>query len=175
MAVYVNEKILTDIAGGSAAAFKELYALTSDTVYGFALSILKNSHDAEDIMQEVYIKIYNNADTYQHQGKPMAWILTIVRNMCYNKIRDTKQHDDISDHAHYISDNCHESGINAIVLEEAMNVLNEDERQIVMLHSIAGMKHREIADIVDMPVSTVLSKYNRSLKKLKKALEGREV
>ncbi len=175
MAVYVNEKILSDIAAGSASAFKELYALTSDTVYGFALSILKNSHDAEDIMQEVYIKIYNSADTYQKQGKPMAWILTIVRNMCYNKIRDTKQHDDITDHAHYISDNCHESGINAIVLEEAMNVLNEEERQIVMLHSMTGMKHREIADIVDMPVSTVLSKYNRSLKKLKKALEGREV
>lgn len=51
MAVYVDEKILSDIAAGSASAFKELYVLTSDTVYGFALSILKNSHDAEDIMR----------------------------------------------------------------------------------------------------------------------------
>ena len=56
-----------------------------------------------------------------------------------------------------------------------MNVLNEDERQIVMLHSMAGMKHREIAEIVDMPVSTVLSKYNRSLKKLRQSLEVKEV
>ena len=69
MAVYVDEKILSDIAAGSASAFKELYVLTSDTVYGFALSILKNSHDAEDIMQEVFVKIYNSADTYQKQGK----------------------------------------------------------------------------------------------------------
>ncbi len=175
MAVYVDEKILSEIAAGSASAFKELYTLTSEAVYGFALSILKNSHDAEDIMQEVYIKIYNSADTYQKQGKPMAWILTIVRNLCYNRIRDTRQHDDIADYTHSLSDSDHEAGINAMILEEAMNVLNEDERQIVMLHSMTGMKHREIADIVDMPVSTVLSKYNRSLKKLKKALEIREV
>lgn len=174
MAVYVDEKILSEIAAGSAAAFKELYALTSDTVYGFALSILKNSHDAEDIMQEAYVKIYKSADTYQKQGKPLAWILTIVRNLCYNRIRDTKQHEDIADYTHSISDNGHENGINAIILEEAMNVLNEEERQIVMLHSMTGMKHREIAQIVDMPVSTVLSKYNRSLKKLKQALEVRE-
>ena len=174
MAVYVDEKILSEIAAGSAAAFKELYALTSDTVYGFALSILKNSHDAEDIMQETYVKIYKSADTYQKQGKPMAWILTIVRNLCYNRIRDTKQHEDIADYTHSISGNEHENGINAIILEDAMNVLNEEERQIVMLHSMTGMKHREVAQIVDMPVSTVLSKYNRSLKKLKQALEIRE-
>ena len=175
MAVYVDEKILSDIAAGSASAFKELYVLTSDTVYGFALSILKNSYDAEEIMQEAYVKIYNSADTYQKQGKPMAWILTIVRNMCYNRIRDTKQHEDIADYTYSISDKGHENDINAIILEEAMNVLNEDERQIVMLHSMAGMKHREIAEIVDMPVSTVLSKYNRSLKKLRQALEVKEV
>lgn len=105
----------------------------------------------------------------------MAWILTIVRNMCYNRIRDAKHHEDIADYTHSISDGGHEAGINAIILEEAMNVLNEDERQIVMLHSMTGMKHREIAQIVDMPVSTVLSKYNRSLKKLRQALEVKEV
>ena len=105
----------------------------------------------------------------------MAWILTIVRNMCYNRIRDTKQHEDIADYTYSISDNGHENDINAIILEEAMNVLNEDERQIVMLHSMAGMKHREIAEIVDMPVSTVLSKYNTSLKKLRQALEVKVV
>ena len=175
MAVYVGENLITEIASGSAVAFRELYELTSDAVYGFALSILKNSHDAEDVMQEVFIKIHSSADTYQRQGKAMAWILTITRNLCYNKIRDHKQHDDIADYAHVATDGSHEQGINAMILKEAMEVLAEDERQIVMLHSMTGMKHREIAEILGMPVSTVLSKYNRSLKKLKKSIEGREV
>ena len=56
-----------------------------------------------------------------------------------------------------------------------MNVLNVEERKIFMLHSMAGMKIREISEIVYMTVSTVLSKYNRSLKKLRQALEVKEV
>ena len=175
MAIYVNENIISEIARGSKAAFKELYELTSGSVYGFALSILKNSHDAEDAMQDVYIKIFNSADTYQANGKPMAWILTIVRNLCYNRLRDAKNHEDIADHAHMLSDTNHENSVNAMILEEIMTVLDDDERQIVVLHSVSGMKHREIAEIVGMPVSTVLSKYRRSLKKLRNALEGKEV
>lgn len=175
MAICIDEKIISDIAAGNGAAFREFYNLTSEAVYGFALSILKNSHDAEDIMQETYVKIYNSADTYTHRGRPMAWVFTIVKNLCYNKIRKNRQHEDITDYMHSISDKSRDDRINAMVLEEAMNVLNEEERQIVILHAMTGMKHREIAEILNMPVSTVLSKYNRSLKKLKKALEEREV
>ena len=52
--------------------------------------------------------------------------------------------------------------------------LEPQERQIVVLHAVAGLKHREVAQLLEMPLSTVLSKYSRSLKKLKKSLEGDE-
>lgn len=60
-----------------------------------------------------------------------------------------------------------------IVLETAFEVLSKEECQIIVLHAVSGMKHREIAELLDISVSTVLSKYNRGLKKLRGQLEGR--
>jgi RNA polymerase sigma-70 factor (ECF subfamily) len=57
-----------------------------------------------------------------------------------------------------------------IVLEAAFRVLNMEERQIVVLHAVSGLKHKEISQIVKKPLSTVLSKYNRAIKKLEKAV-----
>lgn len=58
----------------------------------------------------------------------------------------------------------------AMVLRSALEILKEDERQIVLLHASAGLKHREIASNLQMPLATVLSKYNRAIKKLKQYL-----
>ena len=58
-----------------------------------------------------------------------------------------------------------------IVLEAAVNKLDEDERTILLLHAVAGFKNREIADLLDMPINTVLSKYNRTIRKMQKCLE----
>ena len=60
------------------------------------------------------------------------------------------------------------------VLQALLQRLEPQERQIVVLHAVAGLKHREVAQLLEMPLSTVLGKYSRSLKKLKKSLEGDE-
>lgn len=62
---------------------------------------------------------------------------------------------------------------NRLVLETAMKALSEQERQIVMLHAQSGLKHREIGALLGIPVGTVLSKYNRSMSKLRRQLEGK--
>ena len=58
-----------------------------------------------------------------------------------------------------------------LLLEHCMTRLSDEERQIVVLHAVAGFKHREIADIMDIPLPTVLSKYHRALRKLRTFLE----
>ena len=58
-----------------------------------------------------------------------------------------------------------------IVLETAVNKLDENERTILLLHAVSGLKNREIAELLDMPINTVLSKYNRTIKKMQKYLE----
>ena len=60
-----------------------------------------------------------------------------------------------------------------MILQKALDILEFEDRQIVVLHALTGMKHREIAELLDMPVGTVLSKYKRSLEKMRKELEGK--
>ena len=170
---YVDENLILRMAGGDGSAFRELYQQTADIVYGFALSILKNKHDAEDVMHDAYIKTYTSAVSYKPSGNPMAWILTIVRNLCYNKIRAGKVCEDLSQYEDFAVGAASESDavLDKVVLETAMRILDAEERQIVILHAMTGFKHREIAQILDLPTGTVLSKYNRALKKMRTELE----
>ena len=169
---YLDENLIIRMGRGDAEAFKELYLQTSNVVYGFALSILKNKHDAEDVMHDAFIKSYKSADTYQPMGKPLAWILTIVRNLSYNRIRSGKLCEDISEYENFASSDETGQTIDRLVLEKALQILGFEDRQIVILHALTGLKHREIAEILDLPLGTVTSKYNRALKKMKKEIEG---
>lgn len=168
----LDENLIVRMAGGDGGAFRELYQQTSGLVYGFAMSILRNKHDAEDVMHDAFIKIYTSAVTYKPAGNPMAWILTIVRNLCYNRIRAGKVCEDLSQYDDLISGpDDSEAVLDRMVLETAMKILDAEERQIVVLHAMTGFKHREIAEILDLPTGTVLSKYNRALKKLRNEIE----
>ncbi len=172
----LDENLIVRMAAKDGDAFRELYQQTSGVVYGFAMSILRNKHDAEDVMHDAFIKIYSSAVTYKPSGKPMAWILTIVRNLCLNRIRAGKVCEELSEYDD-LAGASHDSNdvIDRMVLETAMKVLDAEERQIVILHSMTGFKHREIAEILDLPTGTVLSRYNRALKKMRKELESKEV
>ena len=170
-----DEKLLLRVAQGDKEAFQRLYQNTDKTIYGFILSILRNPQDAEEIMQETYLKIWTSAAGYKSQGKPLAWMFTIARNLCYMKFRDQKREADIglSDLSEgELGEFCPqiEYAADKMVLKAALHILNEEERQIVLLHTTAGMKHREIAADLEMPLATVLSKYNRAMKKLQKHL-----
>ena len=167
----VEEALLFQIASGSKEALAQLYAETKSAIYGFALSILKNSHDAEDIMQEAYIRIYANAHTYKAQGKPLAWILTIVRNLALMKLREQKRVTTLSPEDWEIPDVTYGPDDNKLLVSALLNRLTDQERQIVVLHSLTALKHREIAALLDLPLPTVLSKYHRALEKLKKSMK----
>lgn len=88
----LTEDLFVKISNGDNKAFAYLYTNTYQAVYGFLLSILNNREEAEDILQETYIKIRENAFRYKHREKPMAWIFTIARNLAYMKLRKKKIH-----------------------------------------------------------------------------------
>ena len=155
---YLERIALNDIE-----AFNELYNLINNNVYSFALSILKNNEDALDVTQDVFITIYHNAFKYQNQNKPMAWILTITKNIAYNKIKSNKKTINV-DEIEFISKPNHDD---KILIEYLLNNLNDDERNIVILHAMNGFKFYEIAKILDLKITTTLSKYHRAIKKLK--------
>lgn len=170
-----DEQLLKQVGAGDEFAFRQLYQNTDKTMYSFILSVVKNPQDAEEVMQEAYLKIWTSAANYQSQGKPLAWMFTIARNLCYMKFRDRKHMadvgiDELEEKEPGQFDMDIEQAADKLVLKTALEILKEDERQIVLLHASAGLKHREVAASLKMPLATVLSKYNRAMKKLEKYL-----
>lgn len=164
------EELLRQIALGSQQAFEELYRATDSAIYGYALSLMRNHHEAQDVMMDTYLKIRCAAHLYMPMGKPMAWILTITKNIARTKLRSAGRQIPLDD-PEETTPSFDRDSEEAVALEQAMKVLGDQERQILILHAVTGLKHREIAEMLGMPLATVLSKYARSLKKLKKALE----
>lgn len=168
----ILEGWIGDMAGGDKDALRRFYEQTRTAVYGFALSIVKNAQDAEDVLQDTFINLYDAASSYKARGKPMAWILTITRNLSLMRIRQRRRTSDLPledwDIASY--DSVSMTREDSIILSAALRSISSEEFQIVILHAVSGFKHREIAQLIGLPLSTVLSKYNRALKKLKSQL-----
>lgn len=166
------DQLLQGVACGDRDSFEQLYHQTSAAVYAYSLSILKNTHDAEDVLQECFISIHAAAGSYQPNTKPMAWIITIAKNLCLQRLRHQKRCAEVplDDWKDYLEHNEEMTTIDRVLVSECIGRLPEHDRQIVVLHAVAGLKHREIAQLLDMPLPTVLSKYHRAIHKMRKHL-----
>lgn len=169
------DELLLMISKGDQDSFREFYEKTKTAVYGFALSLIKNTYDAEDIMQSTYVNVYHAAINYQKQGKPMAWVLTITKNLCLEKMRKLKREAVLPEFSDYSVKFSEEMNVDdKLLIEFYLNSLKLNERKIVVLHIVAGLKHREIADLLNIPLGTVLATYQRAIRKTKKYLQGGE-
>ncbi len=114
------------------------------------------------------MQVWDCAAQYRPTGSPMGWLLTICRNLCLMRLRREERHAALSEEAQ-------ECGLDAderALLQGALASLADEERRIVLLHAVTGMKHREIAALLELPLPTALSKYHRALKKMRIFLEG---
>ena len=103
----------------------------------------------------------------------MAWIMTIAKNLCYMRLRQQSKTDSLPEQwDNLIAWNEEATTIDRVVLQQCMSRLTDEQRQIVVLHAVAGLKHRETASMLRIPLATALSLYRRALKKLKVELEG---
>ena len=158
------------IGQGDRAVLAELYHATATPVYAYALSILKNPHDAEDVLQECYVTICRSAVSYTRQEKPMAWIMTITRNLCLKLLRQQKRYIPLEDACFGAEDT--DSDLR-LLLDGCMRQLSDQDRQIVVLHAVAGCTHAQIGKHLGLKTGTVLSKYHRAIHKLRHSL-GKE-
>ena len=135
---------------------------------------MRSAHDAQDITQDTFVRVWESSGKYRPIGSAKSWILTICKNLCLMELRksgrtkllDDEEWDAIPEDATGLS--FEEKDL----LGNALKLLDETERRIVILHATSGLKHREIAKQLDIPLPTVLSKYTRAIKKLKKHMEG---
>lgn len=168
------DRLLLRVGQGDREAFARLYSLTRGAVYALALSLLGDAHEAQDVAQDTFVRVWESAPSYRSQGSPMAWLLTVARNLARSRLRqsgrqttlDEEEWNAIPAAAPEVSPEDRQ------ILQESLARLGAEERQIVLLHAVSGLKHREIAQLLEQPLSTVLSKYHRGLKKLRALMKG---
>ena len=170
----VLETLLGEIAAGNREALAQLYRRARTAVYGLALSYVKNAQDAQDLTQDTFVRVWDAAPQYRPQGSPMGWVLTIARNLSLMKLREGQHRGELEEEQ-WNAIPAQTPGIShedRLLVQNALAALEEQERRIVVLHAVTGLKHREVAALLELPLATVLSKYHRGLKKLKVRLEG---
>ena len=160
------ETLITRLAEGDIEAMAPLYELIKTPVNAYALSLLRDPHEAEDVLHDCCLKLFRGADSYERRGKPMAFILTIAKNLCLDRIREKDRRADIDSDQWENLLRC-EDVPSSLPVAQWLEVLAPRDRQIVLLHVLAGFKHRETAEFMGIPTATVITRYARSLKKLR--------
>ena len=167
------EKALLDLQSGNTDALATIYDLTSKGVFTFVLPILKDYAAAEDVMQQTYVAIYEKIHLYVKGSNPRNWILTIAKNLAINEFNKNKRVVGFEyDEGQTIPDGLYslDPNLNTPTIDLANRILTEEEFKIVTMYAIGEYKHREISEILEIPLGTVTWKYNQALNKLKKEL-----
>ena len=149
------EKAMLDLKAGDVDALGTIYDLTSRGVFTFVLPIIKDYAAAEDIMQQTYIQVFEKIGNYDYHTSARNWILTIAKNLAINEFNKNKK------------------VINFDYAEDGL-IPDEEEFKIVMMYTVGEYKHREIAELLNLPLGTVTWKYKNSLNKIRTELEKRE-
>ncbi len=162
---------LQEVAKGDESAFERLYNGTVKGIFAFLYGFCNNYHTAEDLTQTVYLKVKTNISKYKPGTDARAWLFQIAKYTALNEIkklgREVVTSDDRTAGSQAQSYEMNDSP----VFEAINTVLDDKERQIVILHVLWGFKHREIADMLSLALGTVLWKYNTAIKKLQNKLK----
>lgn len=164
----VVNSLLRRMQAGDVRAFEELYDGMFSVVCSLVYSILLDYQLTEDIAQETFIAVGSHIGEYRAPYNGVAWIATIAKNLARNARRKTGR--EICAEELRTPETIPSPETDVESRDDARRllvILPETERQIVALHLIEDMTHKDIARMLGLPLGTVLSKYYRSLEKLK--------
>lgn len=167
--------LLARVAERDNAAFQAMYVATSAKLYGIILRILKRRDVAEEVLQEVYVKIWDRAADYNPMlASPITWMATIARNRALDEVR-RKRPDSIEDHPEIVDIPTGDPSALSIVmrgedgrrLADCLERLDATRRQMVVLAYCEGLSRDELAAKYGQPVNTIKTWLRRSLAQLK--------
>lgn len=163
--------VIKRVAEGDNKALEELFLLYGKKVFRLALAILNDRFLSEDVVQETFLRVQQNAKSYQFRNSEREWIMTIAHNIAIDVLRKRKKEIVQEEISYREIPDAVIDGDNDIGFLQLIEPLNELDRQIVSLHLISELKHREIAHILNMSVSAVKKRYERAIKKIAHELE----
>jgi RNA polymerase sigma factor (sigma-70 family) len=162
-------------------SFEEAMLPHLDAAHNLARWLLRNEQDAEDVVQEAYLRAFKSFGGF-HGSNGRAWLLTIVRNTSYTLLKKNKVVDLTTPFDEEIHASSHESVSPETILEhaeeaelvkEAMDALPAEFREILALRHQEGLSYKEIAEIAQIPPGTVMSRLARARAKLRECLAAR--
>lgn len=176
-------QLLHQIGKGNRESFGQLYDRFCGVLFSTAYRVLNNQEAAEDVLQDVFLQIWEKAPLYDpNRGKPLTWAVTLTRNKAIDRLRSTqrrgKLHDDLEHEAKTENQFDERNSFHAVdlveksvLVHEAMRKLSNEQRQALELASFGSMTQSEIADILREPLGTVKARIRRGMMKLREVLE----
>ncbi|WP_379160870.1 RNA polymerase sigma factor [Paenibacillus sp. sgz5001063] len=145
--------------GGDQEAFAELVRRYKGHVYRYAVGMLTNRMDAEDVSQEAFVKAFYSLPGLDNEYAFSSWMMTIVSNLCKDRLKKNNKEQEFRDEP---NERIEDSGISDPVaklsVEESLGRLSVDHREVILLHDVQGYKYEEIASLLDVPIGTVKSR-----------------
>lgn len=171
---------------GDRAAFAELVELYKDKIYHLAYRMLHNRHEAEEIVQETFLRVFTNLERYDETQKFSTWIYRIGTNLCIDRLRKRKpsysldsemnegegtdwysllpSQEDTPDEQLLLSET-------QTQIRESIETLPEKYKAVVILRYLQDLSLQEISDVLSMPVTTIKTRLHRGREFLRKKLE----
>lgn len=174
-----EEAILKGCLKNEAAAQRELYNRYSPKMLAVCYRFAHNREDAEDMLQEGFIKVFSQMHTFLSKGAFEGWIRRIIVHTCINNLKKNKRFNESLDivHAHGIQ--VREESVPSIVqakqIVECIRLLPIGYRTVLNLYAIEGYSHKEIAEMLDIEESTSRSQYTRAKQMLEDILIKKKI
>ncbi|MDP4148523.1 MAG: sigma-70 family RNA polymerase sigma factor [Bacteroidota bacterium] len=169
-----EDAILQGCLKNESAAQRELYNRYSPKMLAVCYRFAHNREDAEDMLQEGFIKVFSQMHTFQNKGAFEGWIRRIIVHTCINNLKKNKRFNESLDIVHASGIQVREESVPSIVqakqIVECIRILPIGYRTVLNLYAIEGYSHKEISDMLDIEESTSRSQYTRAKQMLEDIL-----
>jgi len=174
---FVTQTILQRIAGGDQAAVQECLKSYGGLVWSLARRMLRNTEDAEDAVQEIFLDVWKNAERFdESQASETTFIAMIARRRLIERIRHVQRRisadsiEDILAEPSTRDDKVMQTNVEAREAAKAVDQLRPEQRQVLQMSIVHGLSHQEIADATGMPLGTVKTHARRGIIQVREIL-----
>lgn len=155
---------------GDPGSIERLIELYQDTIFSMAVSFTRDTHQAEDLAQDAWIKILRGLPNFRLESKFSTWLYRITMNTFLNATRAVKREQEVVGSLSSESEAPDPKLESAMDIHEAVRGLPEEFRSVVLLRYVADLSYKEIASVLELPLGTVQSRLKRALDKLGSSL-----
>jgi len=170
-------QLILQLQNGNEKAFQKIYDMYSENILGVIYTIVQDKTQSEEVMQDVFMKIWNNASSYsEKKGRFFTWILNIARNTAIDKVRSKSYNNDKKNQTIDSFVNIFESkdniseNTNSIDIKNYIKQLEENCKKIIDLLFFKGYTQKEASEELSTPLGTIKTRSRNCINQLRKAL-----